>query len=112
MKFAEMTQEVQIARQTPMKPPSDVGFTPGRRKANQIFKMAIHNMEENGNSDARSIDIDLSLVYKLPAFPEFQLNQSNMDEVVQQLKACLDDRIRCRHRLLADFDARREDILY
>jgi len=33
MKFAEMTQEVQIARATPMK--QDLGLTPGRRKANK-----------------------------------------------------------------------------
>lgn len=108
MKFAEITQEVQIARPTPIKPPTDIGLTPGRRKVNQIFKRALNNLEEMGIPEAREIEIDLGLVYKLPAFPEFQLNNNNTDEVIQQLKACLEDRIRSRHRLLNDFDARRE----
>lgn len=108
MKFAEITQEVQIARPTPMKPSTEFGLTPGRRKANQIFKTVLNNLEENGHTEAREIDIDLGLVYKLPAFPEFQLNQDNIDEVMMQLKDCLEDRIRCRRRLLSDFDARRK----
>lgn len=35
MKFAEMTQEVQVARSNPVK--LDVGFTPGRRQANKVI---------------------------------------------------------------------------
>ena len=34
MKFAEMTQEVQVARPTVTK--LDLGFTPGRRQANKV----------------------------------------------------------------------------
>lgn len=34
MKFAEMTQEVQVARPTVAK--IDFGFTPGRRQANKV----------------------------------------------------------------------------
>lgn len=34
MKFAEMTQEVQIARPNPVM--LDLGFTPGRRQANKV----------------------------------------------------------------------------
>lgn len=34
MKFAEMTQEVQVARSTV--PKLDLGFTPGRRQANKV----------------------------------------------------------------------------
>lgn len=34
MKFAEMTQEVQIARPNPVI--LDLGFTPGRRQANKV----------------------------------------------------------------------------
>lgn len=34
MKFAEMTQEVQIAKPAPMK--IDLGLTPGRRQANKV----------------------------------------------------------------------------
>lgn len=50
MKFAEMSQEVQIARPTPVR--LDFGFTPGRRKANQVY-LAHHNWS------------NISLVYEL-----------------------------------------------
>lgn len=108
MKFAEITQEVQIARQTPMKPTHENGLTPGRRKANQLFRIAMQNLEENGRSEARDMEIDLGLVYKLPSFGDFHLRSENSQEVVRELMMCLEDRIRCRQRLLEDFDARRK----
>lgn len=37
MKFAEMTQEVHIARSNPVK--LDLGFTPGRRQANKVMSV-------------------------------------------------------------------------
>lgn len=40
MKFAEMTQEVQVARPTPIK--LDLGFTPGRRQANKVVILIIY----------------------------------------------------------------------
>ena len=108
MKFAEITQEVQIARSTASKPTLDVGFTPGRRKANQLFRKALHIMEDNGNSDARNIDIDLGLIYKLPSFPDFQLRNENVNEVLKELIMCLEDRLRVRSRLLEDYETRRK----
>ena len=39
MRFAEVTQEVQTERQT-LAPPS-VGLTPGRRRANLLYKAAL-----------------------------------------------------------------------
>lgn len=108
MKFAEITQEVQIARQTPMKPTMDYGLTPGRRKANQLFRQAMAHLEENGRSEARDMEVDLGLVYKLPSFPDFQLRSENAQEVTRELLMCLEDRFRCRQRLLEDFDARRK----
>ncbi|KAJ6638917.1 Decapping nuclease DXO like [Pseudolycoriella hygida] len=105
MKFAEMTQEVQIARPTPMK--TDLGYTPGRRKANQIFKMAIQNMEDRGITDAKKLDIDIGLVYSLgPKFPEYRLISPETDEIVAQLMQYLDQRIQKRATLLDDFKAR------
>lgn len=107
MKFAEMTQEVQIARPTPMK--SDSGFTPGRRKANQIFKMAVHNLEEMGRPDARKLDVDIGLVYSLgPKFPNFALMSSESEELIAQLVQHLDQRIQKRNTLLEDYNARRK----
>lgn len=108
MKFAEITQEVQIARQTPMKPTMENGLTPGRRKANQLFRQAMQNLEDIGRPEARDMEIDLGLVYKLPSFPDFLLRSENSQEVTRELMICLEDRIRCRQRLLDDFEARRE----
>lgn len=107
MKFAEMTQEVQIARPTPMK--SDIGFTPGRRKANQIFKMAVNNLEEMGRADAKKLDVDIGLVYSLgPKFPDYRLISPETDEIIIQLMQHLDQRIQKRATLLDDFNARRK----
>lgn len=47
MKFAEMTQEVQTTRSAGVK--YNLGLTPGRRRANQAFKMA---MDEESPSDS------------------------------------------------------------
>lgn len=105
MKFAEITQEVQIARPTPMKPTMDNGLTPGRRKANQLFRQAMQNLQDDGRSD-NDFEIDLGLVYKLPSFIEFQMHSGNSQEVVRELMMCLEDRIRCRQRLNEDFEAR------
>lgn len=108
MKFAEITQEVQIARHTPMKPTLDNAFTPGRRKANQLFRQAMQTLEENGHEDARNLEIDLGLIYKLPSFPDFQLRTDNINDIMKELISCLEDRLRCRQRLIEDFDVRRE----
>lgn len=108
MKFAEITQEVQIARQTPIKPTFDTGLTPGRRRANQLFRQAMTVLQENGHEDAQSLEIDLGLIYKLPSFSDFQLRNDNMNEIMKELIICLEDRIRCRKRLNEDFDVRRE----
>lgn len=108
MKFAEITQEVQIARQTPMKPTLDNGMTPGRRKANQIFRQVMQDLEDNGRPEIRDMEIDLGLVYKLPSIPEYQLRSENAHDVARELMSCLEDRIRCRQRLVEDFDARRK----
>lgn len=107
MKFAEMTQEVQIARPTPMK--LDYGMTPGRRKANQIFKMAVNNMVENGNNEAKKLDIDIGLVYSLgPKFPEYNTDAEQAGELIAQLIQHLDQRIQKRTTLVEDYNARRK----
>lgn len=89
MKFAEMTQEVHIARSNPVK--LELGFTPGRRQANkvtavaqiifyncgiytrmceykfyysQIFREARSKLEKEGRLEAADLNIDLGLVYR------------------------------------------------
>lgn len=110
MRFAEMTQEVQIARPTPRK--LDIGFTPGRRKANQVFKMALDNLEEMGHHNARCMEVDLGLVYSLgPKFPHMKLNTPEADEFVRNLVDFLDKRMHKRQILTNDLEARRKLIL-
>ncbi|XP_055689472.1 kinesin-like protein KIF23 [Lutzomyia longipalpis] len=108
MRFAEMTQDVQITRPVPKL--DLAGLTPGRRKANQLFKMAQHNLELNGDVNARNMDVDLGLVYSLgPNLPRIQLNSPDADELVQNLKIMLEQRIAKRNLLLADLTARQNN---
>lgn len=113
MKFAEITQDVQVARATPMK--IDNGLTPGRRKANQIFKLAVNNLNDLGRSEVRQIDIDLGLVYNLgPNFPEVRLNTPEADIYVKELMHVLEQRMMKRKLLIEDLQAkgRRATILF
>lgn len=107
MKFAEMTQEVQIAVPTPMK--HDIGLTPGRRKANQLFRQAVSNLDELGHHEARRLEIDLGLVYSLgPSFPDHHLHSPESEQLIVQLMQHLEQRIHKRKLLLQDYDARRK----
>lgn len=106
MKFAEMTQDVQIARPTPVK--VDVGLTPGRRKANQLFKMAMTDIEKR-HHEIGKMDVDLGLVYSLgPAFPEMKLHGPEAQELLQELVKLLEMRIVKRKSLCVDYDARQD----
>ncbi|XP_041767806.1 kinesin-like protein KIF23 [Anopheles merus] len=118
MKFAEMTQDVQIARPTPMK--VDMGLTPGRRKANQLFKMAISDMAERNHphhvhtpfagateSNGDRMEFDLGLVYSLEPFvADMKLGSAESDELVRKLSEVLELRIQKRKLLREDFNAR------
>lgn len=107
MKFAEMTQEVQVPR--PTAPRIDTGLTPGRRKANQMFKIAVNNLDQRGQTEARMLDIDLGLVYSLgPNFPTCKPNSPESEEYIQELMHLLEQRIQKRKLLLSDFNARRK----
>ncbi|XP_058834186.1 kinesin-like protein KIF23 [Topomyia yanbarensis] len=107
MKFAEMTQDVQIARPTPSK--IDVGLTPGRRKANQIYKIAISDLEKRHQEAAAKMEIDLSLVYSLgPNFPEMKMYSPESQELVQELIKVLELRINKRKSLCDDYDVRQD----
>ncbi|XP_012223732.2 kinesin-like protein KIF23 [Linepithema humile] len=72
MKFAEITQEVQ----TPMRSNAiklDLGFTPGRRQPNKLFKEARSKFEREGRPEVANLDIDLGLVYSLSGpFPQLK----------------------------------------
>lgn len=113
MKFAEMTQEVVVTRPSPVhKPVADSfanGMTPGRRKANQIFKAAVQHLDEMGEPDAKRLELDLDLVYSLGGnFPAYKLDSPECEEIIGQLEQHLEQRIQKRKMLLVDFGARRK----
>ncbi|XP_015116639.1 kinesin-like protein KIF23 [Diachasma alloeum] len=108
MKFAEMTQEVQVAR--PIVPKIDLGFTPGRRQANKIFKEARSRLEAMGRPEAADLDLDLGLVYSLGgAFPPMDVNNPHHDEVITTLMRFLEHRIARRNLLRSDLETKQND---
>ena len=56
MKFAELTQEVQIAR--PQAAKQETGLAPGRRLANQQFKEAMAKAREDGGEIFQFLKLD------------------------------------------------------
>ncbi|XP_058054870.1 kinesin-like protein KIF23 [Anopheles bellator] len=106
MKFAEMTQDVQIARPTPIK--IDVGLTPGRRKANQLYKQAMSELTERHHlATTDRMDYDLGLVYNLEPFvADMKMGTPESTELTRKLSEVLELRIKKRKLLCDDFDAR------
>ncbi|XP_033226200.1 kinesin-like protein KIF23 [Belonocnema kinseyi] len=108
MKFAEMTQEVQVARPTPIK--LDLGFTPGRRQANKIFKEARSRLEKDGKPEAADLEVDLGLVYSLGGpFPELEVAHPHSDQIITTLMHFLEQRINKRNILRADLQQKQTD---
>jgi len=100
MQFAELTQEVQIERAVGVR--FDLGLTPGRRRANQVYKEAVRRLEEQGE-EVEHLVMDLAPVYSLgPAWPPLELTQFDSEEVIERLKSFLEKRISTRKRLLED----------
>ncbi|XP_063231928.1 kinesin-like protein KIF23 [Bacillus rossius redtenbacheri] len=99
MKFAEMTQEVQVARPTPVKPAVGMDLPAGRRYANQVFR-ELQNDYENGNLDAH-IAPDGNERFVLSSgqqFPRLELNRPN-DTAIQELVSFLEQRMARRQAL-------------
>ncbi|XP_046433171.1 kinesin-like protein KIF23 [Neodiprion fabricii] len=108
MKFAEMTQEVQVTRPTATK--LDLGFTPGRRQANKIFKEAKSRLEKERRLDTGDLDVDLGLVYSLGGpFPELEINSPLNDQIITTLMQFLEQRINKRNILRSDLEQKQTD---
>uniref|UniRef100_A0A1A9WZH7 Kinesin-like protein n=1 Tax=Glossina brevipalpis TaxID=37001 RepID=A0A1A9WZH7_9MUSC len=103
MKFAEMTQQVQVARATPVK--AGLGFIQGRRKANEIFKIAADNLNELGHTEAKNIDVDIGLVF-FSSFPEYKIDSPEGDSNIKELMQYLLLRIEKRKILCKDLNTR------
>lgn len=85
----------------------DIGLTPGRRKANQLFRQAVTNLDDLGYNAAQKLNLDLGLVYSLgPNFPDHHLRSPESDQLIGQLMQHLEQRIEKRKTLLEDFNVR------
>ncbi|CAL7933272.1 unnamed protein product [Xylocopa violacea] len=101
LKFAEFSQEVQVTNSSNLK--LDLGYTPGRRQANKMFKEAKNRLENAGQSGAGDLEVDLGLVYSLGGpFPELELTNPHNDEIITALMRFLELRIQKRNILQED----------
>uniref|UniRef100_A0A673A4A9 Kinesin-like protein n=1 Tax=Sphaeramia orbicularis TaxID=375764 RepID=A0A673A4A9_9TELE len=95
MRFAEMTQEVEVAR--PMDRPI-CGFTPGRRHRNQAFKEELsRKLEERGGPVDRVLWQQEANEFILPPLPSCELTDPHDDITLPRLIEALQNRHRIRH---------------
>ncbi|PIO36091.1 hypothetical protein AB205_0023600, partial [Aquarana catesbeiana] len=100
MRFAEMTQEVEIAR--PVDKPI-CGLTPGRRYRNQAFKDELsRRLEERGEVDEQAV-IEM-LIQSFPPIPSCELLDVNDDMTLPQLIEALEKRHRIRQMMAEEFN--------
>ncbi|KAK5619532.1 hypothetical protein CRENBAI_013917 [Crenichthys baileyi] len=103
MRFAEMTQEVEVAR------PADrpiCGFTPGRRHRNQAFKEELsRRLEERGGPiDRDGISPVNGIVLSLPPLPSSELTDPNDEITLPRLIEALHDRQRIRQMMIEEYN--------
>uniref|UniRef100_A0A8C9WVB6 Kinesin-like protein n=1 Tax=Sander lucioperca TaxID=283035 RepID=A0A8C9WVB6_SANLU len=91
MRFAELTQEVEVAR--PVDRPI-CGFTPGRRHRNQAFKEELSHVPSVINS----------MVHCLPPLPSSELADPNDDITLPRLIEALHNRHRIRQMMIDEYN--------
>ncbi|XP_061577744.1 kinesin-like protein KIF23 isoform X6 [Cololabis saira] len=100
MRFAEMTQEVEVAR--PVDRPI-CGFTPGRRHRNQAFKEELsRKLEECGGPTDRDVSSARGCL-SLPPLPSSEVTDAHDDITLPRLIEALQDRQRIRRMLMQDY---------
>ncbi|NWU94497.1 KIF23 protein, partial [Upupa epops] len=104
MRFAEMTQEVEVAR--PVDRPL-CGLTPGRRFRNQAFREELSRKLEmrggpiNGETEEQSVSD--TFLHNFPPLPPCELLDVNDDQMIPKLIEVLEKRQKLRQSLLDDF---------
>lgn len=104
MRFAEMTQEVEVAR--PMDRPM-CGFTPGRRHRNVAFKEELsRRLEERSRppDSHRDICSVLGGMSSLPPLPSCVLSDPHDDLTLPRLIEALQNRQRLRQNMMDQFN--------
>ncbi|XP_047218331.1 kinesin-like protein KIF23 isoform X2 [Girardinichthys multiradiatus] len=103
MRFAEMTQEVEVAR--PVDRPI-CGLTPGRRQRNQAFKDELsRRLEERGGPcNAENPVLLNQLIESLPPLPPCELSDPSDDQALPRLIEVLERRHRIRQMMTEQFN--------
>ncbi|XP_063781580.1 kinesin-like protein KIF23 isoform X5 [Pseudophryne corroboree] len=105
MRFAEMTQEVEVAR--PVDKPI-CGLTPGRRYRNQAFKEELtRRLEDRGgpvNGESDDQVVMEMLIQSFPPIPSCELLDANDDQTLPRLIDALEKRRRIRQMMAEEFN--------
>ncbi|XP_040198151.1 kinesin-like protein KIF23 isoform X6 [Rana temporaria] len=104
MRFAEMTQEVEIAR--PVDKPI-CGLTPGRRYRNQAFKDELSRRLEDRGGPVNGVDeqaVIEMLIQSFPPIPSCELLDVNDDMTLPQIIEALEKRRRIRQMMAEEFN--------
>uniref|UniRef100_A0A4W4FF57 Kinesin-like protein n=1 Tax=Electrophorus electricus TaxID=8005 RepID=A0A4W4FF57_ELEEL len=103
MRFAEMTQEVEVAR--PVDRPI-CGFAAGRRQRNQAFKEELsRRLEERGGPvDGEPPAALNQLLQSFPPLPASELSDPNDDHTIPRLIEALEKRHRIRQMVTEDYN--------
>ncbi|XP_071482317.1 kinesin-like protein KIF23 [Diadema antillarum] len=99
MKFAEITQEVQVARPTEVR--FDIGLTPGRRKANEEYRRLL------AESDGKVPPPPPPILSLGPPFPLLQISDPSDDTTLPNLIAFLAEREK-RRKIMEEDLARKQ----
>ncbi|XP_032906408.1 kinesin-like protein KIF23 isoform X4 [Amblyraja radiata] len=95
MRFAEMTQEVEIAR--PIDRPI-CGFTPGRRYRNQAFKEELtRKLELRGGPIDGDLTFTELFLQSFAPLPSVEITDASDEHTLPRLIECLEQRQRARH---------------
>ncbi|XP_077105021.1 kinesin-like protein KIF23 isoform X2 [Siphateles boraxobius] len=103
MRFAEMTQEVEVAR--PVDRPI-CGFTAGRRQKNQAFKDELtRRLEERGGPvDGEFPTVLNQLLQSFPPLPPCEVSGPNDDVTLPRLIEALEKRHRVRQMMIEEYN--------
>ncbi|XP_054900796.1 kinesin-like protein KIF23 isoform X5 [Poeciliopsis prolifica] len=102
MRFAEMTQEVEVAR--PVDRPI-CGLTPGRRQRNQAFKDELSRRLEERGGPVNGDPVQLNqLIESLPPLPPCELSDPSDDQTLPRLMEVLERRYRIRQKMAEQFN--------
>ncbi|XP_023930763.1 kinesin-like protein KIF23 [Lingula anatina] len=99
MRFAEVTQEVQVAR--PQQVQFDYGLAKGRRRMNQQYKEAMTKMGEEGSTSQKTLAYSMG-----PSFPALQLLDPSDESVIVPLIQFLAEREMRRNTLITDLNSK------